>query len=171
MMKAPLYISLAIALLVLASGCTGQATTETSKSIVAQNGDTVSVVYTGTFENGTVFDSNVDKALLEFSVGSGQMIKGFDSAVIGMKEGDVKNVTLPPNDAYGEHNTDAVVSVHVSYFTQRGIMPQEGMRIYVGSQPATIMKVLGSSAVVDFNHPLAGKTLVFMIKMLKIERE
>jgi len=88
------------------SSCSGAAT--------AKAGDTVKVDYTGTLTDGTVFDSSIGKTPLEFTVGAGQMIKGFDNAVLGMKVGQNKTVVLPPEDAYGTHRDDLVVAVDKS---------------------------------------------------------
>ena len=84
---------------------------------VIKKGDKVKVEYTGSLEDGTVFDSSKNHdAPLEFVVGSGQLIKGFDDAVIGMKVGDEKEISLPPEEAYGQHNPEFVISLGPSQF-------------------------------------------------------
>ncbi len=84
-------------------------------------GDTVEVYYTGRFMNGTVFDSNVGKRTLNFTVGSGQMISGFDKAVVGMKVGENKTVTLPPSEAYGNTNPNLIITVPLSQFNNQSV--------------------------------------------------
>ena len=142
---------------------------------VVQKNDIVSVDYTGKFENGTVFDSSEGKSPLTFTAGEGQVIKGFDNAVLGMKVGEEKNVTIPPQDAYGERNASLVQEVPLSAFGNNSDKLQVGMQIGItnpqtGQQfPATVTKIEGDNVTLDMNPPLAGKTLVFDIKVVKIE--
>jgi peptidylprolyl isomerase len=133
-----------------------------------KKGDNVSVHYTGTLEDGTVFDSSKKHdQTLDFEVGSGQLIKGFDEALIGMKIGETKNVTLKPEEAYGEHNQQLIQEVPKE--AAKNIPdPKEGMIIGLqGPQgqnlQATITKVEEETITFDLNHPLAGKTLNFEI--------
>ena len=139
----------------------------------AKEGDTVSVHYTGTLENGTVFDSSYDRGVpLEFVIGAGQMIPGFDEAVRGMKEGQVKKVNIPPADAYGEYQWGLVS------LTKREDIPP-GLEFQVGQQwplvtregktvIGTVTEVTDESVTIDANHELAGKTLTFEIELLEI---
>lgn len=139
----------------------------------AKNGDNVSVHYTGTFNDGTKFDSSHDRGEpISFTVGAGQMISGFDSAVNGMNVGESKTVTLSPDQAYGNSNPDAVQSVPKTEFPD-GFEFIEGGVVqgqYPNGQPfrATITEVRESEATVDFNHPMAGKTLNFEIELVSI---
>ena len=139
----------------------------------AKEGDTVSVHYTGTLENGTVFDSSYDRGVpLEFVIGAGQMIPGFDEAVRGMKAGQVKTVNIPPADAYGEYQWGLVS------LTKREDIPP-GLEFQVGQQwplvtregktvIGTVTEVTDESVTIDANHELAGKTLTFEIELLEI---
>lgn len=151
----------------------------------AATGDVVSVWYVGSFENGTVFDTNLREEaaraglplrpqypLLTFQVGAGQLIPGFESAVVGMKEGETKSVRLEPFDAYGEYLEELVLPVNISIFQLR-----EGKNLTVGGQVQTTNGMIGRIAsiendtvLVDFNDPLAGKTLVFRISVQTIAR-
>ena len=139
----------------------------------AKNGDNVSVHYTGTFNDGTKFDSSHDRGEpISFTVGAGQMISGFDSAVNGMNVGESKTVTLSPDQAYGDSNPDAIQSVPKTEFPD-GFEFIEGGVVqgqYPNGQPfrATITEVRESEATVDFNHPMAGKTLNFEIELVSI---
>ena len=138
----------------------------------AKVGDTVKVDYTGTLTDGTVFDSSVGKSPLEFTVGAGQMIKGFDNAVLGMKVGQSKTVVLPPEDAYGAHRDDLVVAVdrrqlgdaaNATVGDQLSVMYANGTRGTV-----VVLAVNATTVTVDTNHSLAGKTLKFDIKLVSV---
>jgi len=135
-----------------------------------KKGDKIKVDYKGTLEDGTVFDDSVNHGPLEFIVGNGQLIKGFDDAVIGMAVGEEKTVKLPPKDAYGDHNPELIRKM-----PRQGLPSEakEGMIIGVGLAngaqiPAKIMKIGDDFVEIDFNPPLAGKTLNFKIKIVSI---
>ena len=135
-------------------------------------GSIVKVEYTGTFENGTIFDSSENKAPLEFEAGAGQMIKGFDSAVIGMGLGQEKTVKIGPSEAYGNYNPKLVTVIPRQNIPEEKDIKQ-GMMILVSSQngqqaPALITEVNENNFTIDLNHPLAGKTLIFKIKVVDI---
>jgi FKBP-type peptidyl-prolyl cis-trans isomerase 2 len=140
---------------------------------VVKKGDKVKVEYTGTLEDGSVFDSS-DKhdAPIEFTVGSGQLIKGFEDAVIGMKVGEEKEIKLPPEEAYGPHNPELVKDMPKDVFPENQDI-QPGMIFLVSLQdgrqiPVWISKISEDSVTVDLNPPLAGKTLTFKIKIVEI---
>ncbi|MDP7323835.1 MAG: peptidylprolyl isomerase [Candidatus Woesearchaeota archaeon] len=135
-------------------------------------GDKIKVDYTGTLEDGKVFDTSEGKQPLEFEVGSGQLIKGFDSAVIGMEKGQEKEIKLEPKDAYGEHNPDLQKSIPRDKLPINQ-EPKPGMMIAIGTPdgqqiPSKIIKVEEKEITLDLNHPLAGKTLTFKIKVVDI---
>ncbi|RMD57516.1 peptidylprolyl isomerase [Candidatus Woesearchaeota archaeon] len=140
--------------------------------MAVKKGDKIKVEYTGKFESGEVFDSSEKhKEPLTFQVGSGQLIKGFDEAVIGMEVGEEKEVTLNPEDAYGPRNEQLVQKVPKEKLPEGA---KEGATLVVnlpnGQQiPARIVSIDDDSATLDLNHPLAGKKLVFKIKVLSIE--
>ena len=154
---------------------------QTTGMLVAAKGDTVQVDYIGRLQNGTVFDTSIaseakkaglplrDKYdLLEFTIGAGQMIAGFDSGVIGMKEGEEKNVTIQPAQAYGERNEAAVITIPVDKI---GNSENIKVGMELSAQNGAVGKVISienGTAKIDFNHELAGKTLVFTIRMAKI---
>ena len=138
-----------------------------------QKGDKIRVEYTGSLEDGTVFDSS-DKhdAPLEFIVGSGQIIKGFDEAVVGMEEGQEKEIILAPEDAYGQYNAEFVKELPKDVFPE-GQEIQSGMVFLMntpegGQVPVKITDVKDDKVTVDLNPPLAGKTLIFKIKIVEI---
>ena len=139
----------------------------------AQKGDKVTLEYTGTLGDGTVFDasSNHD-APMEFEVGAGRVIPGFEKAVQGMKVGEEKKFTIPIAEAYGESNPKLVQKVPRNEIPQDR-EPQVGMGLVVGApggqqMRAFITEVTPEFITLDMNHPLAGKALTFQIKVLKI---
>jgi FKBP-type peptidyl-prolyl cis-trans isomerase 2 len=138
----------------------------------AKQGDTVKVHYSGSLEDGTVFDTSEDRDPLEFTIGEGQVIPGFESAVVGMEPGQSKVVTLEPGEAYGPRRSELLVEV------ERDRFPSD-MDVEVGSQVqvkqqdgsprvATIARVGDDSVTLDVNHPLAGKDLTFDIELVEI---
>ena len=142
--------------------------------MVVKKGDKVKVEYTGSLEDGTVFDSSDNHdAPLEFEVGSGQIIKGFDEAVVGMEKGEDKEVTLGPKDAYGEPNPDLVKKVPRDKLpADQEIKP--GMMLGLGMPdgrqvPAIITAVDEKELTIDMNPPLAGKELTFKITLVEYE--
>lgn len=143
---------------------------ETKMKKVAK-GDKVKVEYTGTFEDGTVFDSSENHGKpLEFEAGSGQVIKGFDEAVVGMEKGEEKEITLQPAEAYGDVNPELHKEIPRDKLPQDQ-EPQVGMMLALGmpngqQMPAKIIKVDENSVTIDLNHPLAGKVLIFKIKVV-----
>lgn len=137
-----------------------------------KDGDTIKIDYTGTLDDGTVFDSSVNHGQpLEFTVGSGQVIPGFDEAVRGMDVGEEKTFRIEPAQAYGESNPALTQTVPKSV-VQCDMELQVGMMLGVatadGQQiPATITEVTDETITLDMNHPLAGKALTFSIKVVE----
>jgi peptidylprolyl isomerase len=137
-----------------------------------KKGDKVKVEYKGTLDDGNVFDSSEKHGPIEFEAGSGKVIKGFDEAVIGMKKGEEKNVQIVPEDAYGNSNPDLMKKIPRNGLPEE-INPKPGMVLVLKSQdgnqiPAKVKEVSDSYLSVDFNHPLAGKTLNFSIKVVDV---
>ena len=148
----------------------------------ARAGDLVKVDYVGALENGTVFDTSVEAEAkkarlparpayepLQFTVGSGELIAGFDRAVLGMKAGEEKTVKLPPAEAYGERDPQAVITVNRSQFGADAANLSVGLSFVTPNGPATIVLLNETHATVDLNSPLAGKTLVFRITLREIK--
>jgi FKBP-type peptidyl-prolyl cis-trans isomerase 2 len=135
-------------------------------------GNKVKVEYEGRLENGEIFDStkNHGGEALEFVVGAKMLVSGFENAVIGMKEGEEKEVNLKPEEAYGEHNPDYVQKVPKDKFPEEA---QVGMMIGIptpmGQIPAKIVDMDDKMVTLDLNSPLAGKNLIFKIKIISIE--
>ena len=139
----------------------------------AANGDTVKIHYTGTLDDGYKFDSSYDHLEpLEFTIGRGEMIRGFEQAVVGMEPGETKTVKIASNQAYGRHNPEKVIQVSRSKMPD-GLEQEIGMRVQ-GSMPDgqtvefTIVSLTESEVTLDGNHPLAGKDLTFDIELLEI---
>lgn len=133
---------------------------------MAQTGDTVSVHYRGTLDDGTEFDSSAGRDPLTFTVGAGQVISGFDTAVQGMAVGEKKEVRLPADEAYGERSEERIIRV------PRDQAPGEyeaGQQVLLGQAPATVLEVTEEAVTVDANHPLAGEALTFEIELVSVE--
>jgi FKBP-type peptidyl-prolyl cis-trans isomerases 2 len=138
----------------------------------AKSGDTVLVHYTGTLQDGTVFDSSLDGEPLEATIGEGMLIPGFENALVGMAPGDAKTVTIEPSDAYGEHIEDLVLTVPRESVPPH-ITPELGVMVQLSMESgedfeAMITDVTDAAVTLDANHPLAGETLVFELQLKEI---
>ncbi len=142
--------------------------------IVVEEGDAVKVEYKGTLEDGTVFDKSEGREPLEFTAGAGEMIKGFDAAVIGMELNGEKSISLEPPVAYGERREELVVEVDKGIFEGQEDMLSEGAEVTAGTgEKGVILKINEETGkvMIDFNHRLAGKTLDFWIKVVDIQKK
>jgi FKBP-type peptidyl-prolyl cis-trans isomerase 2 len=138
----------------------------------AKSGDTVRIHYTGTLSDGSVFDSSEGRDPLEFTLGSGQVIPGFDNGVTGMKVGETKTIEIASDDAYGPVHEDARQDV------PRAQIPDEiplevGIQLQMQSPtgqvvPVTVVAVTDEAVTLDANHPLAGKDLTFALELVSI---
>ncbi len=136
-----------------------------------KKGDRVAVEYTGTLDDGEIFDTSEGQEPLEFTIGSGEIIPAFEDAVMNMEEGDEKDIRIEAADAYGEHDPKLVEEIPRDQLPEGEIAPgvmlvaqlENGQEI-----PATIVEVGEDTVKIDFNHPLAGKALNFHIKLVKI---
>ena len=141
---------------------------------VAKTGDTVQVNYTGKLADGTVFDSSEGREPFEFTLGTGRAIPGFDNAIIGMKVGEKKTVTIPADEAYGPHFDDMVVEVPRDRI-RSDAEPKVGQVLTTTGKNGeeirlTIISISDNGTVsLDANHPLAGKDLTFDIELVKIQ--
>jgi peptidylprolyl isomerase len=138
----------------------------------AKQGDNVRVHYTGTFADGTIFDSSVQRETLQFTLGQGQLIPGFEQAVLGMQPGEAKTVMIAAGDAYGPHQEDLVLTVDRAAVPAQ-VNPQVGQRLQVRQQDGSTMVVTVTAVsdvdvTLDANHPLAGKDLTFEIQLVEI---
>jgi peptidylprolyl isomerase len=139
----------------------------------AKSGDTVKIHYTGTLDNGTQFDSSEGREPLEFALGGGQVIPGFDKAVDGMAVGESKTVTIPAEEAYGQRHEQLVQEVPKSALPDE-MEPSVGMQLQSQSPDGQVMnlvitEVADESITVDANHPLAGQALTFAIELVAID--
>jgi peptidylprolyl isomerase len=133
-------------------------------------GDTVSVHYRGTLSDGSEFDSSEGREPLQFVVGSGQVIPGFDNAVIALEPAEKVTVTIPAAEAYGEHNPEGLQVFPLSAFPSP---PEAGWAVELSGPngeriPATITQIDGDQVTLDFNHPLAGQDLTFEIELVEV---
>lgn len=138
----------------------------------AKSGDTVRIHYTGTLDDGTEFDSSSGREPLEFALGGGQVIPGFDSAVDGMSVGENKTVTIQPDQAYGVRHEQLIQEVPKSALPDE-IDPAVGMHLQSRSPEGQVLNlvvtdVADESITVDGNHPLAGQALTFDIELVEI---
>lgn len=137
-----------------------------------KNGDTVKVHYHGKLTDGSTFDSSEGKDPLEFTVGSGQVIKGFDDAMVNMEVGEKKTVQIPVDHAYGERNEDMIMEYPKTEFPA-DMTPEVGMELHMSDNagnvfPVVIAEVKDESVLLDANHPLAGENLTFEIELVSI---
>jgi FKBP-type peptidyl-prolyl cis-trans isomerase 2 len=138
----------------------------------AENGNTVKVHYTGKLDDGTVFDSSRDSDPLEFTVGSGQVIKGFDQAVSGMGEGEQKTVNIPAAEAYGPLRDEMVLTINRDQLP-KNLELKEGLHLQLTQPNGSVFNVMvknltEESVTLDGNHPLAGRDLNFDIELMEV---
>ena len=138
----------------------------------AKNGDTVRVHYTGTLEDGTVFDSSADREPLEVVLGEEMLIPGFEAALLGLAAGDKITVTIEPEDAYGEHTEELTLTVPREELPAH-MTPELGLALQIATDEgmefeAVITNVTDTEVSLDANHPLAGQRLTFAIELVEI---
>ena len=139
----------------------------------AKRGDMIRVHYHGTLEDGTVFSSTYqEKEPFEFAVGKGSVLPGFEQAVIGMNVGDTRSISIPPEQAYGQHKKEFVFMMNRAQ-APAGLNLEVGKRLQIRTNQgkttiATITAITEDSVILDANDPLAGKTLKFEIELIEI---
>lgn len=138
----------------------------------AKKGDTVQVHYTGRLDDGSVFDSSLEREPLEFVVGSGMVIEGFDTAIAGMAVGETKTVRIPCDQAYGDRRSELALKVQRTQVPP-DIKPEIGMQLSIrmedGSTPIVHISAMDDETItLDANHPLAGQDLTFELALVKI---
>ena len=137
-----------------------------------QNGDKVRVHYHGKLRSGETFDSSEGREPLEFTVGSGQVIPGFDEGVRGMQPGEKKTIEIPVDQAYGQKSQEMIIEFPSNQFPP-DMKPEVGMQLMMnngqGQQfPVTIAEVRDETVLLDANHPLAGQDLIFDLELVEI---
>ena len=138
----------------------------------AKQGDSVKVHYTGKLEDGTVFDSSLEDDPLEFIIGSGELIPGFEQAIVGMEPGQSKTEKIPSEQAYGPYAEEMVIEIDRSYMPP-DFIPEVGQRMQVQQSDGQVVPVIitdlnAETVTLDANHPLAGQDLIFEIQLLEI---
>lgn len=140
--------------------------------VSAKAGDRVRVHYTGTLADGSVFDSSAGRDPLEFTVGSGQVIPGFDEAVSGMKPGEEQTVTIPAVEAYGARREELVIEVERQRLPD-DLEPEVGQQLQLSQEGQSfvvrVTDVSEGSVTLDANHPLAGEDLTFQLQLVDID--
>jgi peptidylprolyl isomerase len=139
----------------------------------AKQGDTVRVHYRGKLQDGSVFDETFDRDPLRFTIGGGQVIPGFEEALVGMEPGDSKTTELPVEKAFGPYLEERVVEVPKTKFARWDPQPIVGQRVPIPQPDGSpidviVSEVTESKVTVDFNHPFAGQNLTIDIKLLEI---
>lgn len=142
-------------------------------TMTIEDGDTVRVHYTGTLQDGTEFDSSHDRGPLEFTVGEGQVIPGFEEMVRGLEAGDTETETLDPEQAYGDREEQKVIEVPREELPD-DLEPEVGMQLEIeqpGGQRArvSVAEIEDDHVKLDANHPLAGRELTFEIEVVDVE--
>ncbi|MDO9517646.1 MAG: peptidylprolyl isomerase [Methanosarcinaceae archaeon] len=167
--------------IVLVSGCTDSGTGKNMETV--KEGDYITVDYIGAREDGTLFDTSIEDAAIEggiydrkrqyeplgFTVGAKQMIPGFDKGVVGMAVGEEKTLTLPPEEAYDEYNEELILTISLEELESVGIFPAVGDKL--GPQQVLVINVTDTEVKLDYNHELAGKTLIFKVTLVSIGQE
>jgi len=140
----------------------------------AKAGDTVRVHYEGQLSDGTIFDSSLEREPIEFILGQDTVIPGFEQAVIGMEVGESKDISIPPEEGFGDYSEDLVVNIEKTILPP-DINPELGMQLEVSSEEEeetsrvfTIADIAEDSITLDGNHPLAGAEIAFKIELLEI---
>ncbi len=139
----------------------------------AKKGDKVQVHYTGKLDDGTVFDSSQGRDPLEFQLGTGSVIPGFEEAVVGMQEGENKTAHIPADQAYGEYHDEMLLTVPRDQFPP-DVEPQVGQELQLREQDGQtfvvqVKDVSGDEVTLDANHPLAGEDLTFDIQLVRVQ--
>lgn len=141
----------------------------------AENGDMVTVHYTGKNEDGEIFASSVEGDPIEFKIGEGDLISGFEKSLIGMREGERQEFKVPPEDGFGEYRKELITTIDRKDFPEN-FEPEEGKLLRLRRDDgekfdARITRVDGDEVTIDANHPLAGQTLRMNVDMLSIQKE
>jgi FKBP-type peptidyl-prolyl cis-trans isomerase 2 len=134
-----------------------------------ENGKKIKVHYTAMYENGEVFDSSRDNNPLEFTVGSGQLISGFENGVVEMSVGETKTINISPENGYGERREDLFSEVNTDQLPQ-GVQVGNILEAMTPEGPVAVVvkEINGDKSIIDANHPLAGKNLVFEVEVLEV---
>ena len=130
-------------------------------------GDKVHIHYSGTTLDGSEFETTFDKEPFEMVLGETKIIKGIEKAVLGMREGETVEITVPPEDAYGFHDPAMVAVLHRSELPENSI-PAVGWMLRIGTYTVTVRSIDGDSITLDGNHPLVGEHVNFKVKVVKI---
>ncbi|MEM9923230.1 MAG: peptidylprolyl isomerase [Cyanobacteria bacterium P01_D01_bin.50] len=138
----------------------------------AKSGDNVKVHYTGKLDDGTVFDSSADRDPLQFSLGSGNVIPGFEEAIVGMTPGESKTTIIPPEQAYGPQRDELVITVEKEQIPS-DLSVEVGQQLQISQNngqviPVIVTDVSDSKVTLDANHPLAGEQLTFDIQLVEL---
>jgi len=140
--------------------------------VQARINDKVKVHYSGTLSDGTIFDSSLEREPFEFTIGQGMVVPGFENGIVGMNEGETKTVSISADDAYGPYKDDLVGVIDKSRIPE-DIDLDVGMVLQMrspegGITNVTVAEISDAGVTIDLNHPLAGKDLIFEIKLMEV---
>ncbi|MDN3509961.1 MAG: peptidylprolyl isomerase [Candidatus Jettenia sp. CY-1] len=138
----------------------------------AKYGDTVKIHYTGKLEDGTIFDTSINRKPLRFTIGKGSIISGLEEAVIGMEPGELKTIRVPSNKAHGSYDEELIVVIDREEFPSN-LEPEVGHQLDIyqedgGTVVVTVTNITEQEVTLDINHPLAGKDLIFHFQLIEI---
>jgi len=135
-----------------------------------ENGKKVTLHYKGKHEDGSVFDESTGKDPLEFTIGGNQVIPGFELGVIGLEAGDTKTIEIEPKDAYGDFRDDLLAEVPRTNVPEGTVVGTQ-LQTEINGQPipVTVKEIKDETVIIDANHPLAGKKLIFDLEVVGVE--
>ncbi len=139
---------------------------------IVKKGDTIKIHYHGTLSDGSIFDSSKQREPLEFEVGSGMVIPGFDDGVMNMKVGDIKTINIPFDEAYGPVQEQMIIDFPRNQFPE-DMQPEAGMQLQMSDKsgqnfPVVVVSATDEIIKLNANHPLAGKDLTFKLELIEI---
>ncbi|GBD39382.1 FKBP-type peptidyl-prolyl cis-trans isomerase SlyD [bacterium HR37] len=133
---------------------------------IVEVGDTVRFSFVGKFGDGSIFDTSDEPISIE--IGTGKLIKGLDKEILGMKEGEEKEITVSPEEGYGFEDPNLITTIPYEAFQKNNIEPRVGMMLRTPQGDCHVTAISGNEVEISYNHPLAGKTLIFDIKIEEI---
>ena len=136
---------------------------------VVETGDTVQFSFVGKFEDGSIFDTSDEP--LSVKIGTGKLIQGLDKGIMGMKEGEEKEIKISPEEGYGFEDSNLIARIPHEIFKKNNLEPQVGMMLRTSQGDCYVSKLSDEDVEINYNHPLAGKNIIFDVKVERIVKE